>query len=45
MKTFDDLCNLIVLEQFKNAVPDCISTHLTEQQVETVGEAADQETY
>lgn len=38
--TFEDLCDLVVLEQFKNAVPNRIATYITEQQVTTVGEAA-----
>ena len=38
--TFEDLCDLMILEQFKNAVPGRIATYVTEQQVTTVGEAA-----
>ncbi|XP_030276904.1 uncharacterized protein LOC115583846 [Sparus aurata] len=40
VKTFEDLCDLLLLEQFKNAVPNRIATYVTEQQVKTVGEAA-----
>lgn len=38
--TFETLCDMVVLEQFKNAVPNQIGTYLKEQQVTTVGEAA-----
>lgn len=38
--TFEDLCDLVVLEQFKNAVTSRIATYIAEQQVRTVGEAA-----
>lgn len=37
---FEDLCDLVVLEQFKKAVPNRIATYIAEQQVKTVGEAA-----
>ncbi len=37
---FQDLCDLIVLEQFKNSIPDSIATHVGEQKVKTAMEAA-----
>lgn len=40
VKDFDDLCNLMVLEQFKNSVPERISMYISEQRVRTAGEAA-----
>lgn len=38
--TFEDVCDLVVLEQFKNAVPNRIAAYIAEQQVKTVGDAA-----
>lgn len=38
---FDLLCNLVVLEQFKNSLPKCIATYLAECRVKTVAEAAE----
>lgn len=38
--TFQSLCDLIVLEQFKQAVPDNIATYINERNVITPGEAA-----
>ncbi len=29
--TFDDLCDFVVLEQFKNDLPDHITTYITER--------------
>ena len=40
VKTFEDLCDLLLLKQFKNAVPNRIATYVMAQQVKTVGEAA-----
>lgn len=40
VESFQDLCDLIVLEQFKNSVPDNIATHICEQKVKTAMEAA-----
>ena len=37
---FGGLCNLVLLEQFKNIVPERIATYLNEHKVETVAEAA-----
>ena len=38
--TCKSLCELMMLEQFKNAIPNRIATYVTEQQVKTVAEAA-----
>lgn len=38
--SFDKLCDLIVLEQFKNSIPDGIATYICDQKVETAMEAA-----
>uniref|UniRef100_A0AAQ4QC33 Gypsy retrotransposon integrase-like protein 1 n=1 Tax=Gasterosteus aculeatus aculeatus TaxID=481459 RepID=A0AAQ4QC33_GASAC len=40
VKDFDDLCNLMVLEQFKNSVPERIAMYISERKVRTAGEAA-----
>lgn len=40
VETFSTLCDLIVLEQFKQAVPDNIATYITERNVITPNEAA-----
>lgn len=37
---FDDLRDLILLEEFKNCLPDKICTYLNEQKVKTVADAA-----
>lgn len=37
---FESLCNLIVLEQFKNSLPADVTTYLAERKVTTVEEAA-----
>ncbi len=37
---FQDLCDLIVLEQFKNSIPENIVTHVSDHQVKTAMEAA-----
>lgn len=36
---FDSLCNLVILEQFKNSLPSCIATYLTGHKVTSVTEA------
>ncbi|XP_033986450.1 uncharacterized protein LOC117482461 [Trematomus bernacchii] len=38
--TFDDLCELMTLEQFKNILPDKIATYITEHRVTSAAEAA-----
>lgn len=38
---FDSLCDLIILEQFKNSLPSRVATHLTERKVKTAAEAAE----
>lgn len=38
---FDLLCNLVVLEQFKNSLPKRVATYLAERRVKTVAEAAE----
>lgn len=38
---FESLCNLIVLEQFKNSLPSGVATYLTERKVTTASEAAE----
>lgn len=35
VNSFHDLCDLIVLEQFKNPIPEGIATHIAEQKVKT----------
>ncbi len=35
MTNFDDLCNLVVLEQFKNMLPGRLATFVSEQKVIT----------
>lgn len=40
MDTYDNLCNLIVLEQFKNSVPHHIAVHINESKVKTAAAAA-----
>ena len=37
---FESLCDLILLEQFKTAVPQQIATYIGEKEVKTVAEAA-----
>lgn len=37
---FEGLCNLIVLEQFKNSVSGRVATYINEQKAETAAEAA-----
>ena len=38
--TFQGLCDLIMLEQFKDTIPDHIATYINERKVKTVAEAA-----
>ena len=38
--TFQGLCDLIMLEQFKDTIPDHIATYINERKVQTVAEAA-----
>ena len=38
--TYEALCDLIILEQFKNSVPSHIATYISEQKVKTAIEAA-----
>ncbi|XP_044000295.1 uncharacterized protein LOC122847010 [Gambusia affinis] len=40
ISTFVDLCNLVVLEQFKNSVPSHIAVYIREHNVKTAAEAA-----
>lgn len=37
---FETLCDLVLLEQFKNTIPDRIVTYITERKVKTAAEAA-----
>lgn len=37
--TFEDLCNLVILEQLKNSVPECVATFISEHKVKTPREA------
>ncbi len=39
--TFEELSNLIVLEQFKKSVPACIATYINEQKAYTAAKAAE----
>lgn len=40
VKSFEELCELITLEQFKNCVPDYIATYINERKVTTPQSAA-----
>ena len=40
MTTFEGLCELITLEQFKNIIPERLTTFINEHTVSTVSEAA-----
>jgi len=40
VETFEELCELMMLEQSKHSVPEDIATHITGQKVNTVSEAA-----
>lgn len=37
---FESLCNLVLLEQFKNSLPSQVATYINERKVTTVAEAA-----
>lgn len=39
-KTFGDLCNLMVLEQFKDSLPGNVATYTNEREVKTAAAAA-----
>lgn len=40
VKTFDQLCDLVVLEQFKQSVPETVATYINEHKVKSPNEAA-----
>ena len=40
VNTFDGLCDLLLLEQFKNSIPENIAQHIGDHKVKTVNEAA-----
>ncbi|KAK0150003.1 hypothetical protein N1851_009237 [Merluccius polli] len=40
IETFNQLCDLVILEQFKNIVPDHLATFINEHKVKTAAEAA-----
>uniref|UniRef100_A0A674MSI3 SCAN box domain-containing protein n=1 Tax=Takifugu rubripes TaxID=31033 RepID=A0A674MSI3_TAKRU len=40
VKTFQELFDLVVLEQFKNIVPERIATYINEHQIKTAAQAA-----
>uniref|UniRef100_A0A8C1RHP2 Gypsy retrotransposon integrase-like protein 1 n=1 Tax=Cyprinus carpio TaxID=7962 RepID=A0A8C1RHP2_CYPCA len=40
VSTFEELCNLIVLEQFRNILPDRIAIYINERKVKTAADAA-----
>ena len=40
VNTFDELCDLVVLEQLKNSVPANVATYLTEHEASTPSQAA-----
>ncbi|KAK0144763.1 hypothetical protein N1851_016781 [Merluccius polli] len=40
VETFPELCDLVILEQFKQTVPEHIATYITERKVSTPSEAA-----
>lgn len=37
---FESLCEVIVLEQFRNSLPVCVATYVSEQKAQTAAEAA-----
>ena len=37
---FEGLCNLVILEQFKDTLPSRVATHLNEHKVTTAAQAA-----
>lgn len=40
VETFDGLCSLMDLEQFKNSLPSNVATYINERKVKTAAEAA-----
>ncbi|KAL2080855.1 hypothetical protein ACEWY4_022708 [Coilia grayii] len=40
VETFDELCNLVIIEQFKNILPERIAMYISEHPAKTVAEAA-----
>lgn len=40
VESFEKLCDLIVLEQFKNSIPENIAMYISEQNVKTAAEVA-----
>ena len=40
VKTFEELCNLVILEQLKNCVPSSIATFINERHSKTPHDAA-----
>lgn len=40
MTDFERLCDLIVLEQFKNSVPEILAVYISEKKLSTAAEAA-----
>lgn len=40
VESFEQLCDLIVLEQFKNSIPESIATYIGDQKVKTAAAAA-----
>lgn len=40
INSFESLCDLMILEQFKNIIPERIATYINEQKVKTATEAA-----
>ncbi len=40
VQTFEQLCELVLLEQFKETLPECMATYLSERNVKTLTEAA-----
>ncbi len=40
VSSFTELCNLVVLEQFKQSVPSCIAAYINERKVKTPSDAA-----
>lgn len=39
VKTFEQLCELVVLEQLKNSVPEVVATYICEQKAQTAAAA------
>uniref|UniRef100_A0AAY4AAH2 Uncharacterized protein n=1 Tax=Denticeps clupeoides TaxID=299321 RepID=A0AAY4AAH2_9TELE len=40
LATWEQLCELILLEEFKDCVPEAVATHLNDQKVSTLAQAA-----